>query len=37
MKEYIKRHFPEDQSYDQLQAAVKEAWDALDNSFFLSY
>lgn len=35
MKDYIERHFPEDQSYDRLRAAVKEAWEAIPESFFM--
>jgi hypothetical protein len=35
MKEYIEKHFLEDQSYDQLRAAVKETWESINDSFFL--
>jgi DDE superfamily endonuclease/Helix-turn-helix domain len=33
MKDYIGRHFPAKMSYDQLRAAVKEAWEAIPEDF----
>ena len=33
MKDYLQHHFPENMSYDQLRAAVREAWDAIDEDY----
>ena len=33
MKDYIEKHFPEKMSYDALRAAVKEAWEAVPESW----
>lgn len=35
IKDYIERHFAKKQSYDRLRAAVKEAWETIDDSFFI--
>ena len=32
MKEYIQQHFPDKLNYDQLRAAVLEAWESIDPS-----
>ena len=32
MKDYIQKHFPDKMTYDQLRAAVLEAWDSIEQS-----
>ena len=32
MKDYIQKHFPDKMSYDQLRAAVLEAWESIEQS-----
>jgi hypothetical protein len=34
MTDNIEKHFPDDESYDRLRTAVKEAWHPLDDAFF---
>ena len=33
MKGYLQHYFSEDMSYDQLRAAVREAWDAVGEDY----
>ena len=33
MKDYIEKNYPEKMSYDALRKAVKEAWEAVPESF----
>ena len=33
MKDYIQEHFGEKMSYDALRAAVREAWEAVPQSY----
>lgn len=35
MKDYIAERFPENMTYDQLRAVVKEAWDAISDSYLM--